>query len=53
MLNEIQSNIYFYLAYYYDSVLQWWSRIGPKEYGTVLVVTLVFGYLLLKSANRK
>ncbi len=53
MLYDLQTSAVYYMDFYRDYAVRWWGSIGPAEYGTLLVGTLVFGYYLLKSANRK
>ncbi len=53
MLYELKMKAAYYTDFYRDYALRWWGNVGPTEYGTLLIGSLILGYYLLKSANRK
>jgi hypothetical protein len=42
-----------YLDFYQDYALDKWRHLTPMQYGVLLISVGVFGWLLMKSANRK
>jgi len=53
MLENIWTTITLYLEFYRHYAMQRWSSITPAEYGMLLIGVGVFGWILMKSANRK
>lgn len=53
MQSTIWETFFYYLDFYRDYALRRWSSITPFEYGVLLIGVGVFGWILLKSANRK
>ena len=44
---------YDYLRFYQKYAIDWWNRVGPAEYLTLLMLVGVIGYLsMLKSPKR-
>jgi hypothetical protein len=41
-----------YGRYYVRYASDWWNNMSPIEYGTVLIMVAIFGWLLMKSQRR-
>jgi hypothetical protein len=38
-----------YGKFYLNYGLDWWNNMGPMQYGTVLILVALFGWILMKS----
>jgi len=38
--------------YYVRFASDWWSNMSPIQYGTVLILVALFGWLLMKNGKR-
>lgn len=53
MMQELWTTICLYVDFYRHYATQRWSSITPTEYGILLIGVGIFGWVLLKSVDRK
>ncbi len=45
--------VWYYMAYYKQSLMGAWNNLTPSQYGYLLTVIAVIGYIAMRGAGRR